>query len=494
MGTPIPRMVMHPTLPGLDGLVLDDARFNCALGVGQNLFQAFVDVCRERGDGYVDYLWPKPTPDGLTSDQPKVSHVRLFEPWQWVIGSGVYIDDIEAEARQRQDAILDELDRALATIRIADHGYMFIFDGISQMLVHPTLGSSDVAELINPGTNRPLFDELIEAAVTPDVPFEYYWSRPDDSTQSTTHLKRAYVRHYEPLDWFICASTYVEETEAPVYALRKDIAYLTLVLLLAALLLSLFLSRSLAAPLTKLTSAAVDIERTGIEGADIPVSGTRETRELGAILGRMIQSIRLGVDEKEKLLTELNQTNVELLEANAELQEKDDIIASASSAIVTTDIDGIVTYVNEAFLNMWGSLPSDQIVGRSVTTLWATADKGSSILESLRQTGRWFGELQARHHAGHSFETQVTASTVRNRSGELIALSFTAIDITDLKRVERQLAQTRSLLIASIEQTPVGILIADGPDVNIRIANPAALATENPCMALNGALRSWETE
>ena len=97
IGRPIPKMITHPTIPKLDGTILDNPKFNCALGVKKNLFQAVVDVCLKSGEGYVDYLWPKPTKDGLTGKQPKLSYVKLFKEWGWVIGPGVYIDDIERD-------------------------------------------------------------------------------------------------------------------------------------------------------------------------------------------------------------------------------------------------------------------------------------------------------------------------------------------------------------------------------------------------------------
>ncbi len=97
MGKPFATMIMHPTVPALDGKVLDAPKFNCALGKKENLFSAFVQVCAQSGEGFVDYNWPKPTKDGLSSEQPKLSYVRLFPDWGWVIGTGIYIDDIEGE-------------------------------------------------------------------------------------------------------------------------------------------------------------------------------------------------------------------------------------------------------------------------------------------------------------------------------------------------------------------------------------------------------------
>ena len=89
-------MIMHPTAPALNGQIMDDAKYNCTLGDKKNFFNAMVTVCAEKGEGVVDYLWPKPTKDGLTTPQPKTSYVKLFKPWNWVIGSGVYLDDIDA--------------------------------------------------------------------------------------------------------------------------------------------------------------------------------------------------------------------------------------------------------------------------------------------------------------------------------------------------------------------------------------------------------------
>jgi methyl-accepting chemotaxis protein len=99
---PIPKMVMHPIKPDLDGKVLDSPSFYVASGRKENLFVAFADVCERQGEGYVDYLWPKPTQEGLTQDQPKLSYVRLFRPLNWIIGTGVYIDDVEAKVKDFQ--------------------------------------------------------------------------------------------------------------------------------------------------------------------------------------------------------------------------------------------------------------------------------------------------------------------------------------------------------------------------------------------------------
>jgi methyl-accepting chemotaxis protein len=126
LGRPAPKMIMHPTVPALEGKVLDEAKFNKATSYSlansnqweplksENLFIAFVDVVEKAGHGYITYDWPKPLAGGGASSElyQKLSYVRKFEPWGWLIGSGIYIDDLDAaywssvRARLLRDVLL----------------------------------------------------------------------------------------------------------------------------------------------------------------------------------------------------------------------------------------------------------------------------------------------------------------------------------------------------------------------------------------------------
>ena len=85
-----PTMIMHPYLPELNGQDLTDYPDKR----GKKLFVAFVEEVEGDGSGFVDYYWQwKDDPDRVV---PKLSYVELFEPWQWVIGTGIYIEDVNA--------------------------------------------------------------------------------------------------------------------------------------------------------------------------------------------------------------------------------------------------------------------------------------------------------------------------------------------------------------------------------------------------------------
>ncbi|MBB1521388.1 methyl-accepting chemotaxis protein [Aquipseudomonas guryensis] len=88
----VPVMIMHPTNPKLEGQNLSANKDPD----GKFLFNEMVAVAKKDGAGLVDYRWPKP---GSAEPVPKVSYVELFQPWGWILGSGIYVDDVQNEFR-----------------------------------------------------------------------------------------------------------------------------------------------------------------------------------------------------------------------------------------------------------------------------------------------------------------------------------------------------------------------------------------------------------
>lgn len=86
-----PKMVMHPFRPDLDGK--DLSGFKDPQGTA--LFVEFVQACREQGFGFVEYMWQ--WKDDNSRIVPKLSFVQAFPPWGWIIGTGVYINDVGEE-------------------------------------------------------------------------------------------------------------------------------------------------------------------------------------------------------------------------------------------------------------------------------------------------------------------------------------------------------------------------------------------------------------
>ncbi|NWL77360.1 methyl-accepting chemotaxis protein [Pseudomonas taiwanensis] len=85
------RMVMHPSAK-VEGKVMGGTRDPD----GKQPFDDMVAVAKRDGAGLVHYSWPRP---GSDEPVPKVSYVELFQPWGWIVGSGIYVDDVQVEFR-----------------------------------------------------------------------------------------------------------------------------------------------------------------------------------------------------------------------------------------------------------------------------------------------------------------------------------------------------------------------------------------------------------
>ncbi|MEI7431636.1 MAG: methyl-accepting chemotaxis protein [Betaproteobacteria bacterium] len=88
-----PRTIMHPIRPQLEGKDQTENKDPA----GKAIYLEFVKAAKNKGAGFIDYVGIKP---GNNESQPKISFVKLYEPWGWVIGTGVYIDDLDKAFHQ----------------------------------------------------------------------------------------------------------------------------------------------------------------------------------------------------------------------------------------------------------------------------------------------------------------------------------------------------------------------------------------------------------
>ena len=156
-----PRMVMHPIKPEMNGSDLSSYKDPA----GTLLFVEFVNVVRKDGSGFVPYLWPKP---GFDKPQPKLSYVTGFAPWNWVIGTGVYIDDLNAQTwASTQRALIAGAVMLVISLAV----FMLVARGITKPLQSITLAMNALAggklDVEVPGIGRR--DEVGEMAKAVEV-------------------------------------------------------------------------------------------------------------------------------------------------------------------------------------------------------------------------------------------------------------------------------------------------------------------------------------
>lgn len=132
-----PTMLMHPVKPALEGQNVGGIKDPD----GTALFIDMLNIVEKNGEGFVPYKWPKP---GVDNPVDKISFVKGFTPWQWIIGSGTYIDDIDdIFATQRNTLITFAL---ILIILITLLGYF-----IGKSIIIPTHDASNLMKDIAQG-------------------------------------------------------------------------------------------------------------------------------------------------------------------------------------------------------------------------------------------------------------------------------------------------------------------------------------------------------
>jgi methyl-accepting chemotaxis protein len=256
-------------------------------------------------------LWPKPTPTGLTEEEPKLSYVRRYQDWDWILGTGIYLDDAKAEIKDRIVESVKSMRYAKGT------GYFWINDDTlpyPTMVMHPTVPSLDGQVLDNPdyenalGSKKNLFTAFVEttaASTGKDGFVDYLWPKPTPNGLTEETGKISYVRLHEPLGWIIGSGAYIDNIDAQVAENRKKIddqvrglilssAFASLIFILIAIGLSYLFADSLAKPIQKLTNLANEISHgKGLDDKIDDVSRKDEIGELAKSIDRLKTSVRI---------------------------------------------------------------------------------------------------------------------------------------------------------------------------------------------------------
>jgi len=343
-GKPFPKMVMHPTVPALNGKSLDNPKYNCALGKKKNLFVAFVDVCQNNGEGFVDYLWPKPTKQGLTQDQPKLSYVRLIKEWNWIIGTGIYVDDALKDA-------LKNAKTEIANMRYdAGVGYFWINDMGSpfpKMVMHPTVPALNGKVLDNPkyncalGKKKNLFVAFVDVCRTKKQGFvDYMWPKPTRTGLTQEMPKLSFVRLYEKLNWVVGTGVYIDDIDKTVAQkeedMKKQIWHLSgvftvmvlIIVIVAVICVAFLVTYTVITPIKKVIEGLSDISKEVKTASDQIhtankelVEGTCKQAEVFNLSSKSIQEMTSITNDNAKYAY---QTNELMTEASKVVKESND--------------------------------------------------------------------------------------------------------------------------------------------------------------------------
>ncbi|MFX1507409.1 MAG: PAS domain S-box protein [Promethearchaeota archaeon] len=154
-----------------------------------------------------------------------------------------------------------------------------------------------------------------------------------------------------------------------------------------------------------------------------------------------------------------------------ELRAKSNAIDSSINAINISDLDGRLTYVNSSFLNMYGFVDRSKVLGKLITEFTSKPEIFFETREVLLREGSWMGELIAKKSDGTLFPIEISISLIRSESGEPHSLFASMIDITERKKAERAVRESKEKYQMLVEKLQEGVLLENSKG-QISFLNP----------------------
>ena len=159
-------------------------------------------------------------------------------------------------------------------------------------------------------------------------------------------------------------------------------------------------------------------------------------------------------------------------QAENELRVKDNAIETSFNAIAMAGPDGTLTYVNPAFVKMWGLEDKEEAIGRSALTFWKDPQQAAQVIAAMHENDSWSGEMTGTRKDGSPFDLLVSANVVRDKNNQLTHLMASFVDVTERKQIEEALKDSQFFLQKSQSVAQIGSYYFDAQTGNW-IGSPA---------------------
>jgi signal transduction histidine kinase len=200
--------ILYPPYPSFEGqniVDLQDSR-------GEYIVKKEFELLREKGEGFVTGYWSKPAED-LTKDFKKITFLKLFKPYAWSIGTGLYVADVEEQIKEK-------LIGQINNIRFDKNGYIFVDDWRGVSLAHgaqPDLIGTDMWECED-SKGIKTTQSLIAASKKEDGGYVYYWWRKPDTGKERPKI--AYAKGVPEWKWCVGTGVYQDDVEQDIATLQ----------------------------------------------------------------------------------------------------------------------------------------------------------------------------------------------------------------------------------------------------------------------------------
>lgn len=155
-----------------------------------------------------------------------------------------------------------------------------------------------------------------------------------------------------------------------------------------------------------------------------------------------------------------------------ELFLKDRAMDSSINAVALADLKGRLTYVNRAFLELWGYPDKQALIGNDVSEFWHTRESADAVVKALQTDGGWKGEMVAVTRDGREFPVGVAASMVFDEDDAPVSMFAAFEDLRERKSAEAALRESEEKYRRLYDNLPFLLIEVDADTYEIVSCNP----------------------
>lgn len=430
----------HPEFEGRNVADVKDTQ-------GKFVIRDMIDLVRKKEQGFYSYRWTKPGVPG--KDHLKVAFVRYFEPFDWFIGSGVYLDAIETMMQQMVAGYIGS-----HRFGANEQGYVFILDlldinGGKDFAVmyanpnRPDLVGKHISDDLQDAEGKLFRREFLKGLRERGECYVDYWYKKFDNPEPSP--KVSFFKLTSDRRFIVAAGVYLDDVEDQIQALqakrnariREDVSALfaavTLILLLFVVLVNWLSSR-----------VRKDFQLFAVFFDHAAGSATKIDRsQIGFYeLDRMAESANCMIDEKNLVEKALRDEHEQLLVT----------LHSIVDGVITVDVHGRVRLMNRVAETLTG-WNRQQAVGKSIETVlnveYTSESKAPRLSEADDQDtdGKTFvvnnGILYSQN--GRHYRIAASSAPIMTTDRELLGWVIVIRDETERLKTEEELLKAKKL-------------------------------------------------
>ena len=474
------NIIMHPIKPSLDGKNLSNFKDSD----GKPVFKLFSETAKEKGEGFVDYKWPKP---GVNKPVSKISYVKLFKPWGWVIGSGIYLESIEKKLQKK----------ALKTISAIRYGkdksgYIFINDSQGVCILHstkPSLQGKNLYDLKDQKGNYFIRDLIKAADSSSDGGFfQYFWSKPGSDTPIA---KLSFAKKLKAWDWNIGTGMYTDGVDKVVVEkkakIKKRISseiLKTILIVFGIFVLALaaayfVVGQGVVAPIRKMINIIKDIaEGEGDLTKRIEDNSGDETQELAEWFNKFIDNLQEMIKQVKADAEKLTDSSTNLAAISDEMNNGAEGVAGRANAVAAAS--------EEMSANLNSMAAAMEQAATNINMVAAASEEMSATIGEIAQNTE-----QARSITGNAVEKVDKTSSQVNELGNAAKQIGQVIEsITDISEQVNLLALNATIEAARAGEAGKGFAVVANEIKDL--ARQTADATQEIKKRVNGIQSSTQ--